>query len=252
VNKEKKDSKRWILLALLVLILLLLLAFCSRDRNESTLVEPTRAGEPLVAVTGPTEQFAAAGSPMTAVVEPTTEPTALPPLGEITIISPLTGERIPAYDFMGHQTGIVSWFLGPGGNSSQRQQWEPHLLIWEEYPGADEYMLQSRIPGENGEFLGGYTNYATSENCQSGRCTQTLGLCGPSCNENNTIIVLAFQGGSTYGVLIGIGQVTVTTYWDNAMVQYCSDMRCTDPCPTKPDPSIEEWMRLRSRWEVYH
>jgi hypothetical protein len=52
--------------------------------------------------------------------------------------------------------------------------------------------VKSRIPGECGDLLSD-KNHATSENCQGGQCTQKVGLSGPNCNENNTILVLAFQ-----------------------------------------------------------
>ena len=81
MKTEKKDSKRWILLALLVLILLLLLAFCSR--KESAGMSPEQ-GQPQPAVTQPTE-ITSVGAEPTVVgqtaenVGPTNpEPTAPP------------------------------------------------------------------------------------------------------------------------------------------------------------------------------
>ena len=71
MKKEKKDSKRWVLLALLVLILLILLGLCSRNRNEPASVGPTQAPEQAVTVAGPTEGLTISEPTGLSTAEPT-------------------------------------------------------------------------------------------------------------------------------------------------------------------------------------
>ena len=77
---EKKDSKRWILLALLVLILLLLLGFCSRNRTETVPAGPTQQSGQLLPTTGQSEenQQVTTGSSSPSSNSQVQEPTGLP------------------------------------------------------------------------------------------------------------------------------------------------------------------------------
>lgn len=244
MKKEKKNSKLWVLLIFLVLLLLLLLAFCSRKRSVDLHQEQEQSQQEVLQSTKTVVADSEKTTPV--VIEATIEPTALPPLGEITILSPVPGEKIPAYDYMGNQAGGVSWFLGPGDNFSNRRgrdEWHEHYLIWEEYPGADYYDLRSRICGEN-ENYAAYSGEATSEDCQNGICTHSLslGLPGPPCGKNVAVVVLAYED-SIRGLLIGVGHVTVETYWTEATAKMCETRICLR-CPTSLSPPLEEWIRL--------
>lgn len=78
MKREKKDSKRWILLVLAVLILILLLGFCSRVRNGPTPVIQAQPGEQLAPTTGQAEveKAATSGPPSAFPTEPAMPPTA--------------------------------------------------------------------------------------------------------------------------------------------------------------------------------